>query len=92
MHYGIIYWSKFHYYYKSNESYCVWKYRFFLIPEKEYAVKTKIIQADFSQGESIYKEIQEELKDIQVGILGMQLILSIINGGCIFSTKKKTSQ
>ncbi|XP_077295600.1 inactive hydroxysteroid dehydrogenase-like protein 1 isoform X1 [Arctopsyche grandis] len=37
--------------------------------EKSHSVKTKIIQADFSQGSSIYKEIEEQLKDIQIGIL-----------------------
>ncbi|XP_022188155.1 inactive hydroxysteroid dehydrogenase-like protein 1 [Nilaparvata lugens] len=34
-----------------------------------YQVKTKIIVADFSQGQEIYQMIAEELKDIPIGIL-----------------------
>ncbi|XP_053604728.1 inactive hydroxysteroid dehydrogenase-like protein 1 [Plodia interpunctella] len=37
--------------------------------EKEYNVKTKIIVADFSKGAEVYAKIEEELKDIPIGIL-----------------------
>ncbi|CAH2065838.1 unnamed protein product, partial [Iphiclides podalirius] len=37
--------------------------------EKQYSVKTKIIVADFSSGAEVYRHIEEELKDIPLGIL-----------------------
>ncbi|KAL7027386.1 hypothetical protein ACKWTF_005422 [Chironomus riparius] len=37
--------------------------------EKTHKVLTKCIIADFSKGESIYEEINEQLKDIDIGIL-----------------------
>ncbi|XP_013181470.1 PREDICTED: inactive hydroxysteroid dehydrogenase-like protein 1 isoform X1 [Papilio xuthus] len=37
--------------------------------EKESAVKTKIIVADFSKGAEVYRHIEEELKDVPLGIL-----------------------
>lgn len=39
--------------------------------EKEYKVKTKVVQADFSIGAVIYQHIEEEIKDMPIGILGM---------------------
>lgn len=35
-----------------------------------YGVKTKIIVADFSKGQFVYEDIERELRDIPVGILG----------------------
>lgn len=37
--------------------------------EIEYGVKTKIIVADFSKGQIVFSNIEDELKDIPVGIL-----------------------
>ncbi|XP_028042141.1 inactive hydroxysteroid dehydrogenase-like protein 1 [Bombyx mandarina] len=37
--------------------------------EKEYNVKTKMVVADFSKGLEVYTHIEEELKDIPIGIL-----------------------
>ncbi|XP_068621429.1 inactive hydroxysteroid dehydrogenase-like protein 1 [Battus philenor] len=37
--------------------------------EQESSVKTKIIVADFSKGAEVYRHIEEELKDIPLGIL-----------------------
>ncbi|XP_013147079.1 PREDICTED: inactive hydroxysteroid dehydrogenase-like protein 1 isoform X2 [Papilio polytes] len=37
--------------------------------EKESSVKTKIIVADFSKGAEVYRHIEDELKDIPLGIL-----------------------
>ncbi|KAK6633994.1 hypothetical protein RUM44_004601 [Polyplax serrata] len=37
--------------------------------KRKYAVETKIIVADFSQGREIYKEIKEGLKGLDLGIL-----------------------
>lgn len=37
--------------------------------EKEHSVKTKVVVADFSKGAEVYPHIEEELKDIPVGIL-----------------------
>ncbi|CAG5048167.1 unnamed protein product [Parnassius apollo] len=37
--------------------------------EKQYSVKTKIIVADFSAGFEVYRHIEEQLKDIPLGIL-----------------------
>lgn len=41
-----------------------------LFTEADYSVKTKIIVADFSKGQTVYEHIEQELKDIPVGILG----------------------
>lgn len=41
-----------------------------LVSEAEYGVKTKVIVADFSKGKKVYEHIEEELRDIPVGILG----------------------
>lgn len=38
-----------------------------------YGVKTKIIVADFSKGQFVYEDIERELRDIPVGILGQYL-------------------
>ncbi|KAL0848812.1 hypothetical protein ABMA28_013237 [Loxostege sticticalis] len=37
--------------------------------EKQHSVKTKIVVADFSKGAEVYAHIEEELKDIPLGIL-----------------------
>lgn len=37
--------------------------------QADYSVKTKIIVADFSNGQTVYQQIEQELKDIPVGIL-----------------------
>ncbi|XP_041977521.1 inactive hydroxysteroid dehydrogenase-like protein 1 [Aricia agestis] len=37
--------------------------------EKTYSVKTKTVVADFAKGAEVYPHIEEELKDIPVGIL-----------------------
>ncbi|RVE40323.1 hypothetical protein evm_015027 [Chilo suppressalis] len=37
--------------------------------EKLHSVKTKTIVADFSEGAQIYSHIEEELKDIPLGVL-----------------------
>lgn len=46
--------------------------------EAKHPVKTKWIVADFSQGREIYDHIRNELKGIQVGILGNKSIIYII--------------
>ncbi|KAL4721478.1 hypothetical protein ACJJTC_014341, partial [Scirpophaga incertulas] len=38
--------------------------------ETQHKVKTKIIVADFSRGAEVYPHIEQELKDIPVGVLG----------------------
>lgn len=40
------------------------------ISETMYGVKTKIIAADFSKGQFVYGDIERELQEIPVGILG----------------------
>lgn len=40
------------------------------VSETMYGVKTKIIVADFSKGQFVYEDIERELRDIPVGILG----------------------
>lgn len=37
--------------------------------EKDYQVATKIIQADFSEDDSIYENIQKEIADLEIGTL-----------------------
>lgn len=41
-----------------------------LLPESNFRVKTKTIAADFSKGQPAFDVIEEELRDIPVGILG----------------------
>jgi len=41
-----------------------------LLPELKFQVKTKTIAADFSKGQPAFDVIEEELRDIPVGILG----------------------
>lgn len=41
--------------------------------ESKFPVKTKWIVADFSKGEEIYKDIQQQLAGIPVGILGKKI-------------------
>ncbi|KAM3959138.1 inactive hydroxysteroid dehydrogenase-like protein 1 [Aphomia sociella] len=50
--------------------------------EKEHKVKTKIIVADFSVGAEIYPKIEQELKDIPIGIL-------VNNVGCNYEHPMK---
>jgi hypothetical protein len=40
------------------------------LAELKFKVKTKTIAADFSKGQPVFDVIEEELKDIPVGILG----------------------
>ncbi|XP_050442624.1 inactive hydroxysteroid dehydrogenase-like protein 1 [Adelges cooleyi] len=44
--------------------------------EREYTVETKVIQADFSKGKTVFDHISKELNDMEIGILinnvGMQ--------------------
>jgi len=40
------------------------------LPESKFRVKTKTIAADFSKGQTAFDVIEEELRDIPVGILG----------------------
>ena len=40
------------------------------MPESKFRVKTKTIAADFSKGQPVFDIIEEELRDIPVGILG----------------------
>jgi hypothetical protein len=42
-----------------------------VISERDYGVMTKVIQADFSHGNAIYQNIENQLKRIDVGILGI---------------------
>ena len=51
--------------------------------EAEYEVKTKIVVADFSKGQSVYEHIERELKDIPVGILGTFFRISIMDTSII---------
>uniref|UniRef100_A0A8C4S3Y5 Hydroxysteroid (20-beta) dehydrogenase 2 n=1 Tax=Erpetoichthys calabaricus TaxID=27687 RepID=A0A8C4S3Y5_ERPCA len=41
-----------------------------IISEKQHGQKTRIIQADFTEGYSIYEGIEEKLKGLEIGILG----------------------
>lgn len=42
--------------------------------EKLYGVKTKTIVADFSKGQSVFRTIEKQLQDTQVGILGKRYL------------------
>jgi hypothetical protein len=42
----------------------------FFFSEKDYKVKTKTIQVDFSGGHEIYEPIAKELKGFEIGVLG----------------------
>jgi hypothetical protein len=44
--------------------------KFFNLLGAEYDVKTKVIVADFSDGESIYEKLEEQLEEIPIGVLG----------------------
>jgi 17beta-estradiol 17-dehydrogenase / very-long-chain 3-oxoacyl-CoA reductase len=44
-----------------------------LLAESKFPVKTKTIAADFSKGRPVFDVIEQELKDIPVGILGTVL-------------------
>lgn len=44
--------------------------QFYVVSETMYGVKTKIIVADFSKGQFVYEDIERELRDIPVGVLG----------------------
>jgi 17beta-estradiol 17-dehydrogenase / very-long-chain 3-oxoacyl-CoA reductase len=44
----------------------------FLSAEEEFGIETKIIVADFSKGRTVFDHIEQELKNVDVGILGMQ--------------------
>jgi hypothetical protein len=44
----------------------------FLSAEEEFGIETKIIVADFSKGRTVFDHIAQELKNVDVGILGMQ--------------------
>jgi hypothetical protein len=41
-----------------------------VLAESKFKVKTKTIAVDFSKGQPVFNVIEEELKDIPVGILG----------------------
>lgn len=41
-----------------------------LFLEKEFNVEVKVIQADFSKGQTIFNHIAEKLEGIEIGILG----------------------
>lgn len=47
--------------------------QFHVVSETMYGVKTKIIVADFSKGQFVYEDIERELTDIPVGILGQYI-------------------
>lgn len=38
--------------------------------EMDYSVETKIIQADFTEGRSLYQKIAKELDILDIGVLG----------------------
>jgi len=38
--------------------------------ESRFGVETRIVQADFSEGESIYEELKSQFADLDIGILG----------------------
>jgi hypothetical protein len=42
----------------------------FLFTEEEFGIETKIIVADFSKGRTVFDHIAQELKNVDVGILG----------------------
>lgn len=41
----------------------------FVVTEKEYKVNTKIVQADFSDGDHIYEDIAKAIADLEIGTL-----------------------
>lgn len=43
---------------------------YFTITEQEHPVKTKIIVADFSKGATAIDYIRNEIKNLEIGILG----------------------
>lgn len=40
------------------------------VAESRFGVKTMVIAADFSKGQSVFEDIEAKLKEIPVGILG----------------------
>jgi hypothetical protein len=49
-----------------------------LFAESKFPVKTKTIAADFSKGRPVFDVIEQELKDIPVGILGTVLMTASV--------------
>ena len=41
-----------------------------LSPEEKYGREVRVIPVDFTDGQDIYPQIEEELKDLDIGILG----------------------
>jgi len=41
--------------------------------EEEFGIETKIIVADFSKGRGVYDFIAQELRNMDIGILGNKL-------------------
>ena len=50
----------------------------FLSPESEYNVQTYGIYADFSLGARIYQDVEDTLKDLEIGILGKLLSVYVL--------------
>lgn len=40
-----------------------------IVTETKYKVSTKIIQADFGEGEEIYEKIEKEIEGLEIGTL-----------------------
>lgn len=49
----------------------------FHLAEVKYAVKTHIIQADFTKGAEIYEHIAKELEGLEIGVLINNVGMSI---------------
>jgi hypothetical protein len=58
--------------------YCISANFIVLLAESKFPVKTKTIAADFSKGQPVFDVIEQELKDIPVGILGTVLMTSFV--------------
>ena len=39
-------------------------------PEEKYGHEVRVIPVDFTDGQSVYPQIEEKLKDLNIGILG----------------------
>lgn len=42
---------------------------FFYVAEKDFKVATKVVQADFGDGDEIYDKISREIADLEIGTL-----------------------
>ena len=41
--------------------------------ESKYSREVKVVAVDFSDGQDVYPQIAEELKDLEIGVLGKEM-------------------